>query len=106
MYDLESLCPEKIFMTTGKPHDSKLIKAMDFLPHNTYLMDRAYCKYTVFDEMCEKEIYFITRMKTNATIEVLKENQLPEGEHNILSDTIIIVGGEANDKFPINSSIY
>jgi IS4 transposase len=98
LYDLESLCPEKIFMTTGKPHDSNLMKTIGFLPHNTYLMDRAYCKYTVFDAMCEEEIYFVTRMKTNATIEVLKENELPEGDHNVLSDSVIIVGNEANGK--------
>jgi hypothetical protein len=98
LYDLESLCPEKIFMTTGKPHDSKLMRAMGFLPHNTYLIDRAYCKYTEFDAMCEEEIYFVSRMKINATIEVLKENALPEGEHNILSDSVIIVGNEANGK--------
>jgi|GEM_PF-1090387 len=98
LYDLESLCPEKIFMTTGKPHDSKLMKIMGFLPHHTYLMDRAYCEYTAFDAMCEEEIYFVTRMKTNATVEVLKENELPQGEHNILSDSVIIVGNEANGK--------
>lgn len=98
LYDLESLCPEKIFMTTGKPHDSKLMKVMGFLPHHTYLMDRAYCKYTEFDAMCEEEIYFVTRMKTNATIEVLKENKLPQGEVNLLSDAVILVGNEANGK--------
>jgi len=98
LYDLESLCPEKIFMTTGKPHDSKLMKAMGFLPHHTYLMDRAYCKYTEFDAMCEDKIYFVTRMKINATIEVLKENPLPRGEDNLLSDAIILVGNEANGK--------
>jgi hypothetical protein len=98
LYDLESLCPEKIFMTTGKPHDSKLIKTMGFLPHNTYLMDRAYCKYTEFDAMCEEEIFFITRMKTNATIEVLKENPIPQGEDNILADAIIVVGNETSGK--------
>jgi len=103
LYDLESLCPEKIFMTTGKPHDSKLIRTMGFLPHNTYLMDRAYCKYTEFDDMCEEEIYFVTRMKINATVEVLKENPLPEGDDNILADTIILVGNEVNGKKMKNS---
>lgn len=98
LYDLESLCPEKIFMTTGKPHDSKLIKTMEFLPHHTYLMDRAYCKYAEFDAMCEEKIYFVTRMKSNAIVEVLKENELPEGEHNILSDAVIMIGNEANGK--------
>jgi len=98
LYDLESLCPEKIFMTTGKPHDSKLMKTMGFLPHNTYLMDRAYCKYKEFDAMCEEEIYFITRMKKNAIVEVLKENELPQGEHNIVADKIILIGNEATGK--------
>lgn len=85
-------------MTTGKPHDSKLMKAIGFQPHHTYLMDRAYCKYTEFDATCEEEIYFITRMKTNATIEVLKENPLPSGENNLLSDAIILVGMKPTER--------
>lgn len=92
LFDLESLCPEKIFMTSGKPHDSLLINVMGFEPGHTYLFDRGYVNYDVYDQMCEKGIYFITRLKKNAAMEVLEEYKLPEGDHNILSDCKVLLG--------------
>lgn len=96
LFDLESLCPEKIFMTSGKPHDSLLINVMGFMPYHTYLFDRGYVNYELYDNMCDKSIFFITRLKKNAAIEVLEEYTLPQGEHNILADRRVILGGETN----------
>jgi hypothetical protein len=92
LFDLESLCPEKIFMTSGKPHDSLLINVMGFEPEHTYLFDRGYVDYKIYDELCGNGIFFITRLKKNAAKEVLEEYKLPEGEHNILSDCKVRLG--------------
>lgn len=92
LFDLESLCPEKIFITSGKPHDKMLMDIMGFIPGHTYLFDRAYLNYRLWDEMCEGDIFFATRLKKNAVIEVLEEYGLPEGDHNVLSDTKVMLG--------------
>lgn len=94
LFDLESLCPEKIFMTSGKPHDSMLMDVMGFIPEHTYLFDRGYLNYKVFDEMCDNGIFFVTRLKKNAVIEVLEEYKLPEGDHNVLCDCKVLLGQE------------
>lgn len=92
LFDLESLCPEKIFMTTGKPHDGLLINVMGFEIGHTYLFDRGYNNYGMYDWMCEDCIFFITRLKRNAAMEVLEQYKLPEGDHNVLCDCKVRLG--------------
>jgi hypothetical protein len=94
LMDLESLCSEKIFMTSGKPHDSQLMNTIGFELNHTYLFDRGYINYKVFDSMCDNDIYFITRLKKNAAMTILEEYKLPKGDHNILSDCKVIIGQE------------
>lgn len=92
LFDLESLCPEKIFMTTGKPHDSLLVNVMGFEAGHTYLFDRGYNNYKMYDQLCGDGIFFITRLKRNATMEVLEQYKLPEGDHNVLCDCKVRLG--------------
>lgn len=104
LFDLESLCPEKIFMTNGKPHDSHLLNVMGFKPGHTYLFDRDYVNYKVYDQMCDDGIFFITRLKKNAVMEILEEYKLPEGDHNILSDCKVILG-QANGNTKMKNAL-
>lgn len=77
-------------MISGKPHDSQLMNAMGFEPNHTYLFDRGYINYKVFDDMCKNDIYFITRLKNNAAMQVLEEYELPKAEHAIVSGCKVI----------------
>ena len=104
LFDLESLCPEKVFMTTGKPHDSLLINVMGFEIGHTYLFDRGYNNYDMYDWMCEDRIFFITRLKKNAAIEVLDQYKLPEGDHNVLCDCKVRVG-QANGSTTMKNAL-
>jgi hypothetical protein len=104
LLDLESLCPEKVFMTNGKPHDSLLINVMGFKPEITYLFDRGYANYKVYDQMCDDGIFFITRLKKNAVMQVLEEYKLPEGDHNILCDCKILLG-QANGNTKMKNTL-
>ena len=91
-------------MTSGKPHDSLLINVMGFEPEHTYLFDRGYVNYKVYDELCDNGIFFITRLKKNAAREVLEEYKLPEGEHNIHSDCKVLLGQKNGNTTMENAS--
>ena len=104
LFDLESMCPEKVFMTNGKPHDSLLIKVMGFEPGHTYLFDRGYVNYKTYDKLCDDGIFFITRLKKNAVMEVLEEYKLPDGDHNILCDCKILLG-QANGSTSMKNAL-
>jgi len=51
---------------------------MPLLPGATYVFDRAYNDYTWFNEMCEQDIRFVTRMKSNALFEKTKTIEVTE----------------------------
>lgn len=37
-----------------------------------YVFDRAYVDYEKFDAYCKKGIYFVSRLKSNAVVEVIE----------------------------------
>ena len=92
LYDALHGCPESIVLTDALTHDKT--KMSDFItePGITYLFDRAYLDYNEYDRYCSDGIYFVTRLKKNALIEVLSERAVPNGG-NVLSDKTVILGG-------------
>jgi IS4 transposase len=65
------------------------------------LFDRGYNDYTKFDEYSEKGVLFITRLKSNAVVEVIADNTVdPQGA--IFSDQIVRLGtGDDRMKNPL-----
>lgn len=57
----------------------------------TYLYDRAYVKYKEADKQTLNDIYFVSRLKSNAVITVIEENKITEGS-KVLEDKIVILG--------------
>lgn len=75
LLDLANSIPKKLVLSVGRLHDRKVFT--EFLQKGwTYIVDRAYNDYTLFDEMCRSGIYVITRLKTDATIQILKRNKV------------------------------
>ena len=55
------------------------------------LFDRGYNDYKKFDEYCEKGVLFITRLKSNAVVEVIADNPVAP-ESTIDEDRIVRPG--------------
>jgi hypothetical protein len=60
-------------------------------------MDRGYNDYALFGTWTAEEIYFVTRLKENATFEVVEECAVPQNR-NILSDQFIRFTGSQAQK--------
>jgi hypothetical protein len=72
--------PITLYITPGDVGDSPLfeyliddVRMFVDLRQVILVFDRAYCKYARFKRLVEKDIRFITRMKSNARYEVLSE---------------------------------
>jgi len=75
LLDLANAIPKKLILSVGKLHDRKVFT--QFLQKGwTYIVDRAYNDYKLFDEMCKSGIFFVTRQKKDASIKVLKRNKV------------------------------
>jgi hypothetical protein len=92
LLDLTTGCPENIVLSEGLIHDKDKMESLITNPGVTYLFDRGYVDYSVYDKLCDKDIFFISRLKKNAVIEVVSENSIPP-RHSVLSDKEVILGG-------------
>ncbi len=92
--DHDGLIPVFADITNGRTHDSKAFRTMlsehpGLFPEDCWVaMDRAYNDYLSFGEMTEKNIWFVTRIKSNAIYRVEESREVPKYS-NIDSDEVI-----------------
>jgi len=87
VYDPAAKVPTFFSITTAKKHDKKEAENMPLLDGATYVFDRAYNDYAWFNEMTERQIHFVGRMKSNAKFEVVEA--LPITGNGVLEDQLI-----------------
>lgn len=92
--DHDGLIPVFADITDGRKHDSKAFCSMlsehpSLFPEDCWVaMDRAYNDYLTFGEMTERNIWFVTRIKSNAVYRVEESRNVPQNS-NIDSDEVI-----------------
>jgi hypothetical protein len=82
-------------ITAAKVHDRKFLYYID-LPKNSFIVfDKAYNLYSQFDKWTTQQIWFVTRMKSNAVYHVLKvltDNTKKQQTKRVLKEQYITVG--------------
>lgn len=97
LLDLANSIPQKLILSIGRLHDRKVFN--QFLQEGwTYIVDRAYNDYKLFDEMCRSCIYFVTRQKKDAAIQILKRNKVSRKHRKkgVLVDREVCLGSGPN----------
>lgn len=91
--DLARGVPDKLVISEGRVHDRKFFSC--FLRKGwTFIVDRAYNVYGLFDHMIDIGVFFITRLKSNAVYEVDKRNKVSRSQKKkgVISDEIVRLG--------------
>ena len=70
--DHDGYLPAFINITDAKTHESRVAPSFDFQPGSIVVADRGYCNYTWFKELTDKLIFFVTRLKRNASYKLLE----------------------------------
>ena len=70
--DHDGYLPAFINITDAKTHESRVAPNFDFRPGSIVVADRGYCNYTWFKELTNKGIFFVTRLKRNASYRLLE----------------------------------
>ncbi len=100
LLDHDGYLPSYACISNGKKHESKYAKKFPLAPGSIVTMDRGYNDYSLFSFWTAQNIFFVTRLKSNAAYEVLFERELPL-RRNILSDQMIrFTGYEARKSCP------
>lgn len=88
--------PDKAVLLPATHADkTQMNELIDIDPDALYLFDRGYIDYKQFDRYCDENLRFISRLKKNAKIEVLTEQE-PDPENLILRDAEVFLGDEKN----------
>jgi putative transposase len=96
VYDPDAQVPTFFSISTAKRHDKKAAEHMPLLPGATYVFDRAYNDYAWFHDLTQRNIRFVSRMKSNAEFEVVKT--LPVSDDGVLADQWICLSSARGKK--------
>jgi hypothetical protein len=88
-------------ISTAKEHESKQIEKIPLQTGDVIAIDRGFNNYKYFSSLCIKKIWFVTRMKSNATFSVVETNPLV-ASNTILADEVIqLTGSKAKKDCPL-----
>jgi hypothetical protein len=94
LLDHDGYLPSFAVVTDGKTSDIKAARRLRFEPGTVVVMDRGYIDYDWFVQLTHQGVYFVTRLKDNASFEVVENLRVP-ADSNILKDQIIFFYNQA-----------
>ena len=87
-------------ITEGKVHDVKVAWSLSFEPGTVVVDDRGYNDYRLFSKWTEEQVYFVTRMKDNASYTIVEHREVPQNRSVIKDQIIFLNGSGAWEKCP------
>ena len=93
LFDLERSIPKKLILTSGKVHDYQIFTR--FLEVGwTYIVDRAYNAYSLFDQMTDRGIYFVCRLKVRSVYRTIAKHRVSRADRKrgVIHDMTILLG--------------
>ena len=101
LLDHDGYLPSYAYISDGKKHDSRFARKFPLGPGSIVTMDKGYTDYSLYAYWTAEKVFFVTRLKDNATYEVIEKRELPINR-NILSDELIkFTGYKARKDCPI-----
>jgi len=93
--------PEFVTITDGKVGDVTVGRTIDFPKGSIVAIDRGYNDYAWYKQLTDKGIFFVTRLKTNAKINIIESRPVLKSKGLINDETIEFTGLHTAKKCPI-----
>ena len=93
--------PEFVTVTEGKKHDVTVGRTLDFPKGSIVAIDKGYNDYAWYNQLTEKGIFFVTRLKSNAQYRVVCRRPVLKDKGLICDQTIEFTGKQTAKKCPI-----
>jgi hypothetical protein len=98
--NLQDRVPKLIWFSAATTHDKQFLKHVELEKGRIAVFDKGYNDYKTFDEFNESGIFFVTRLKSNASYESVKENDIPSYiDDGVLKDEVIRVDVKENGTY-------
>jgi hypothetical protein len=89
LLDHDGYMPSYAVITDGKKSDIEVAKTLRFEKGTVLVIDRGYTDYDWYKRLSEQGVFFVTRLKDNASFTEVTEKERPAVGDKILSDRII-----------------
>jgi hypothetical protein len=100
LLDHEGYLPDFAVITDGKTADVTAAHNFTLPAGSIVAVDRGYYDFDLFAQWNNSGVFFVTRLKSNATYEVVRDCPLPQ-HSNVLTDQLIqFTGYQSRQKFP------
>lgn len=93
--------PEFVTVTDGKTHDVTVGRALRIPRGSIVAIDRGYNDYGWYDQLTEKGIFLVTRLKSNAHYRVISRRRVLKDKGVTSDQTIEFIGVQTSRKCPI-----
>ena len=93
--------PEFVTITEGKTSDIEIGRMLSFPAGSIVAIDRGYTDYQWYNQLNNKGIFFVTRLKSNASYKVIKRHPVLNNKGLTSDQTIILTGIGAAKDYPI-----
>jgi hypothetical protein len=98
--NLQEKVPKLIWFSSATTHDKQFLQYVKLEKGKIAVFDKGYNDYKTFDEFTNQGVYFVTRLKSNASYESITENDIPDYlDSGVLKDEIIRVDIKENGKY-------
>jgi DDE family transposase len=100
-FEVDRYVPTRIDVTPdgGGDHDERAVLERTIQPDHTYVMDRGYAKFTLFNKIVAANSSYVCRLRDNSVYEVIEDRELTDADRaaGVLSDQIVRFSkGKAN----------
>ncbi len=93
--------PEFVTITEGKNHDVTVGRTLEFPKGSMVAVDKGYNDYAWYKQLTDKGIFFVTRLKTNATYRVVSRRPVLKSKGLSCDQTIEFTGVQTAKKCPV-----
>ena len=88
--NVDETVPKLLWFTEAATHDHILLEKLKLDSNTIYVFDKGYNDYKAFKKFSENQTGFVTRIKDNASFEIIQTNEIDEHIHSgVLEDQII-----------------
>jgi hypothetical protein len=95
-FEVDRYVPTRIDVTPngGGAYDERAVLERTIEADHTYVMDRGYAKFLLFNEIVRAGSSYVCRLRDNSAYQVLEERPLTDADRalNVLSDQLVSIG--------------
>ena len=101
LLDHDGYLPVFAVITNGKVHDVNVAKTMTFPKKSIIAMDRGYIDYKMLSDWTNQDVYFVSRLKSNAKYTIIENRVVPKNRNIIKDQVIELLGDQTKKKDPL-----